>query len=53
LLDRLRQHGFRDGLTPPHSAAARMDTLLPILLDAFGDPEEKSGRLNSNGVARR
>ena len=42
LLDRLRQHGFRDGLAPPHPAAARMDTLLPILLDAFGDPEEKS-----------
>ncbi len=42
LLDRLRQHGFRDGLAPSHPAAARMDTLLPILLDAFGDPEEKS-----------
>jgi Sulfatase len=38
LLDRLRQHGFRDGLAPPHRAAARMHTLLPILLDAFGDP---------------
>ena len=42
LLDRLRQHGFRDGLAPHHPAAARMDTLLPILLDAFGDTDEKS-----------
>jgi hypothetical protein len=42
LLDRLRQHGFREGLAPPHPAAARMETLLPILLDAFGDAEEES-----------
>jgi hypothetical protein len=41
LVDRLRQHGFREGLAPPHLAAVRMDTLLPVLLDAFGDPEEK------------
>ncbi len=41
LLDRLRQRGFRDGLAPPHPVAARMHTLLPILLDAFGDAEEK------------
>ena len=40
LVDRLRQHGFRDGLAPPHPAVARMDTLLPVLLDAFGDPDE-------------
>jgi hypothetical protein len=37
LLDRLLQHGFRDGLVPGRSVIARMDTLLPILLDAFGD----------------
>jgi hypothetical protein len=36
LLDRLLQHGFREGLAPPHVVAARMDTLLPVLLDAFG-----------------
>ena len=41
VLDRLRQHGFREGLTPRHPAVARMDTLLPMLLDAFGDAEEK------------
>jgi len=39
VLDRLRNHGFREGLTPGHSAVARMDTLLPLLLDAFGDEE--------------
>ena len=39
LLERLRRHGFRDGLTPSGAAVARMDTLLPMLLDAFGDEE--------------
>lgn len=38
LLERLRGHGFADGLAPGGRAIARMDTLLPILLDAFGDP---------------
>jgi hypothetical protein len=51
LLDHLRQHGFRDGLSPPDRTAARMDTLLPILLDAFGDEEEQS--LSSNAAAHR
>ena len=38
LLDRLvRDHRFVKGLEPRHPAVARMDTLLPILLDAFGD----------------
>ena len=41
VLDRLRQHRFREGLAPQHPAVARMDTLLPILLDAFGDDEEQ------------
>ena len=37
LLDRLVQdHRFVDGLEPRHPAVARMDTLLPMLLDAFG-----------------
>lgn len=39
VLDRLRQHRFREGLAPGGPAVARMDTLLPILLDAFGDEE--------------
>ncbi len=36
VLDRLRARGFRDGLEPPPDMLARMDTLMPILLDAFG-----------------
>jgi hypothetical protein len=36
--DRLvRDHQFVDALEPRHPAVARMDTLLPILLDAFGN----------------
>lgn len=37
LLERLRAHGFHEGLQPRRPALARMDTLMPILLDAFGD----------------
>ena len=36
LLDRLRAHRFGDGLAPGTDAIARMDKLLPLLLDAFG-----------------
>ena len=36
LLDRLRAHRFHDGLAPGSATVARMDTLLPMLLDAFG-----------------
>jgi hypothetical protein len=39
VLDRLRRHGFRDGLAPGRKAVARMDTLLTTLLDAFGDDD--------------
>lgn len=39
LLDRLRAQGFRDGLAPEGPALARMDTLMPILLHAFGSSE--------------
>ena len=39
VLDRLLRHRFREGLAPRHSAVGRMDTLLPMLLDAFGDAE--------------
>ena len=41
LLDRLLQHRFHEGLRPQYPAVAQMDTLLPLLLDAFGDDEEK------------
>lgn len=38
VLDRLRaRHQFTDTLHPGDQTVARMDTLLPILLDAFGD----------------
>jgi hypothetical protein len=40
LLDRLRGHGFRDGLAPPRTSLGRMHTLLPVLLDAFGNVTE-------------
>ena len=38
VLDRLtRVHGFVEDLEPQHPKVARMDTLLAVLLDAFGD----------------
>jgi sulfatase-like protein len=39
VLDSLRAHGFRDGLTPERPVLGRMHELLPTLLKAFGDPE--------------
>jgi len=42
LLDRLRRHGFHEGLAPPHPTTGGMDALLPILLDAFGDAKEQA-----------
>jgi hypothetical protein len=39
VLDRLRGHGFKSGLTPSRPAIGHMHTLVPVLLDAFGDPE--------------
>jgi hypothetical protein len=39
VLDRLRLRGFRDGLVPARPVLGRMHTLLPILLNAFGDPQ--------------
>jgi hypothetical protein len=38
VLARLRAHGFVDGLAPQSQRSATMAQLLPILLDAFGDP---------------
>jgi hypothetical protein len=35
VLDRLRQHGFRDGLAPPSHSLMKIHALLPVLLDAF------------------
>jgi hypothetical protein len=36
VLERLEHLGFGEGLAPPPPVVARMDTLLPLLLDAFG-----------------
>ncbi len=41
VVDRLRAVGFRSGLTPVRPILGRMHTLLPRLLDAFGDREPK------------
>jgi Sulfatase len=38
IVERLLARGFRRGLTPARPAVARMHALLPILLEAFGDP---------------
>ena len=35
VLDALRAHGFRSGLTPQHPKISKMHELVPILLDAF------------------
>jgi hypothetical protein len=37
VLDRLLAHGFRPGLAPARPDLGPMHTLLPMLLDAFGD----------------
>jgi hypothetical protein len=47
VLDQLRHHGFRDGLTPAGPIVAQMHSLLPMLLDAFGDEDVNTS------VARR
>jgi phosphoglycerol transferase MdoB-like AlkP superfamily enzyme len=39
VLDRLIGDGFRAGMRPERPALGRMHTLLPVLLEAFGDPE--------------
>lgn len=36
-LDRLLQRGFRDGLRPSGPSTIKMNGLLPLLVDAFGD----------------
>ena len=41
VLERLSRHQFHEGLAPQHPPVARMDGLLPILLDAFGDARDR------------
>jgi hypothetical protein len=38
VLDRLRASGFGTGVTPVRPPIGRMHMLVPVLLDAFGDP---------------
>ncbi len=51
VLARLREHGFRDGLVPAHPSVARMDTLMRVLLDAFGNPV-RSGLISERPESR-
>lgn len=44
VLDRMKAHGFVEGLSPPRPAIARMHALLPALLEAFGDPVRSATR---------
>jgi hypothetical protein len=37
VVDRLLQRGFREGLRPSGPSAIKMNGLLPLLIDAFGD----------------
>jgi len=39
VLERLLARGFRAGLAPTRPVLGRMHAMLPLLLDAFGDPE--------------
>jgi hypothetical protein len=39
ILERLKERGFVDGLTPSATALARMHLLAPMLLEAFGEHE--------------
>jgi hypothetical protein len=44
VLDRLRAHGFRTGLTPTRPTLGGIHTLTPVLLEAFGDRESAVAR---------
>jgi hypothetical protein len=39
VLERLKSRGFAEGLAPPRPPLTRIDKLLPIFLDSFGDRE--------------
>jgi hypothetical protein len=40
VIDRLRAHGFRPGLTPTTPTIGAMHALVPMFLDAFSEPED-------------
>ena len=37
VLEAMRAHGFRPGLTPTHPSLSRMHELMPTMLEAFGE----------------
>jgi hypothetical protein len=37
LLERLLQHGFRNGLAPTTQPLMKINAMLPVLLDGFGE----------------
>jgi Sulfatase len=43
VLDRLKRHGFRQGVTPARPTLGPMHLLTPIVLEAFGDPPVMAG----------
>jgi Sulfatase len=45
VLNRLRDHGFRPGLTPARPALGPMNALTPTLLEAFGNRESAVARV--------
>jgi hypothetical protein len=44
VLEALRAHGFRDGLTPHHPKLSKMHELTPVLLDAFSTADRAYDR---------
>lgn len=52
VLDTLRARGFVDGLTPDRPRVGPMHGLLPILLDAFGNPAPAAREVSRNAPPR-
>lgn len=52
VVHRLRGLGFGDGLEPPTEPLARMDTLMPLLLHAFGNTGDGATTLTQRGSSR-
>jgi hypothetical protein len=53
VLERLRQHGFRDGLEPGRPAVSKIHDLLPILLTAFGSEDHTPSESPHHETPRR
>jgi hypothetical protein len=48
LLDRLLQHGFRKGLAPTTQPLMKINAMLPVLLDGFGEMNDNHASQESN-----